>query len=212
MPFLREITPCNGIRAGIWQIEESAEELLGMIDLSSSEKATYLSFGHQLRKRQWLAYRVLLKQFLAPLCYDIIYDSHGKPFLSSGSHFISVSHAGDLAAVVCRREVAAGIDIEKIKDRVDRVKDRFLQEKELNTLVDENRLEQLYVYWSGKEALYKLHGKPDVDFRNDIYIHPFDYLCNTNQHGRATLTVGSQSKDYELYFQKIGEYMLVVAY
>ena len=212
MPFLREIIPGIGIRAGIWQITESAEELLSLVNLSSLETATYLSFGNQLRKRQWLAYRVLLTHLLAPLPSDIIYDAHGKPFLMSGSHSISVSHAGEFAAAVCRTQHPAGIDIEKIKDRVERVKDRFLQVKELNILTSENRLEQLYVYWSGKEALYKLHGKPDVDFRNDIYIHPFDYLCNTDQYTRATLTVGSLSKDYTLYFQKIGEYMLVVAY
>ena len=212
MPFLREITPGIGIRAGIWQITESEETLLGMVNLSSSETATYASFGNELRKRQWLAYRILLKHLLTPQSSDIIYDLHGKPFLRSGSHCISVSHAGELAAVVCSPLHPAGIDIEKIKDRVIRVKERFLQEKELKVLPAENHLEQLYVYWGGKEALYKLHGKPDVDFRNDIYIHPFDYLCITNQHGRATLTVGSHSKDYELFYQKIGEYMLVIAY
>jgi phosphopantetheinyl transferase len=143
---------------------------------------------------------------------ELSYDPHGKPFLDSGSHHISVSHAGEFAAVVCSDNVVVGIDIEKMKDRVERVKERFLQKIELDTLAQENRLEQLYVFWGGKEALYKLNGKPDLDFRNDIHVHPFDYLCNTNSKCRATMTVGGLKKDLTLFYCKIEDYMLVVAF
>jgi hypothetical protein len=51
-----------------------------------------------------------------------------------------------------------------------------------------------------------------VDFRNDIYIHPFDYLCCTNQNTRATMTVGGVERDFSVWYEKVGEYMLVVAY
>jgi 4'-phosphopantetheinyl transferase len=212
MPFLQEFNLAGGIRAGIWQITETADELFAVADLNNSGKSIYKTFRSDLRKRQWLAYRVLLKHLLAPLTADIYYDGNGKPGLDSGSHYISVSHAGEFAAAVCSEKDAVGIDIEKIKDRIERVKERFLQKNELESLTMENRLEQLYIYWGGKEALYKLNGKPNVDFRNDIYIHPFDYLCNTNQSCRATMTVNKYQKDYTLFFQKTGDYMMVIAY
>ncbi|MDP1622897.1 MAG: 4'-phosphopantetheinyl transferase superfamily protein [Bacteroidales bacterium] len=212
MPFLREINPAKGIRAGIWHITETTGELLADIQLSDSETNIYNTFRNELRKRQWLAYRAILKHFLAPLTTFLSYDHNGKPSLDSGSHHISVSHAGEFAAAVCSETVPVGIDIEKIKDRVNRVKERFLQHIEMETIPAEECLEQLYVYWGGKEALYKLNGKPDVDFRNDIYIHPFDYLCNTNQTCKATLTTSGNREDYTLSFQKIEDYMLVVAY
>jgi phosphopantetheinyl transferase len=212
MPLFREISIAGGIRAGIWQITESPEELLAQVHLSSSEKTMYSSFHNELRKKHWLAYRALLKQMLNPLSPDLQYDQNGKPNLVSGSHHISVSHAGDFAAVVCSDHLSVGIDIEKLKDRVERVKERFLRETEMKSIAPASRLEQLYVFWGGKEALYKLNGSPDVDFRNDIYIHPFDYLCNNKQNTRATVTVGGVERDFSVWYEKVGEYMLVVAY
>ena len=212
MPFLQEINPYSGILAGIWRITETADELLAHLHLSNSEITFYATFRHELRKRQWLAYRVLLKHLLFPDKTEIFYDCNGKPHLNSGTHNISVSHAGEYAAAVCSKNYAVGIDIEKMKDRVERVKERFLQKTEVESLRPENHLEQLYVFWGGKEALYKLHGKADLDFRNDIYVHPFDYLCNTKQKCKATLTVDKLRMDYSLYYQKIEDYMLVIAF
>jgi 4'-phosphopantetheinyl transferase len=212
MPFLREIRPADGVRAGIWKINETADELLAQVQLSIAETILYKNFHHELRKCQWLAYRALLKHLLTPLTTTLSYDLHGKPFLDSGSHHLSVSHAGEFAAVVCSKNTPVGIDIEKMKDRVDRVKERFLREDELESIAPGHHLEQLYVFWGGKEAIYKLNGAPGVDFRNDIHIHPFDYLCNTNQNCKATLTFNGFRKDYSLYFQTIGDYMMVVAF
>jgi len=212
MPFFRELNPANGIRAGIWQITETADELLANISLSNSEAIFYAKFSHALRKRQWLASRLLLKHLLAPLTSGISYDLNGKPYLDSGSQYISVSHAGEFAAVVCSENFVVGVDIEKMKDRVERVKERFLQKTEIDSLIPENRLEQLYVFWGGKEAIYKLNGKPDLDFRNDIYIHPFDYLCNTNSKCKATMTINGFRNELTLCYYKIEDYMLVVAW
>lgn len=212
MPLLREICPSGGIRCGIWNITETAGELLDIVHLSASENLLYGTFSHDLRKRQWLAYRALLKQMLDPGSADLGYDLNGKPFLRSGTHHISVSHAGDFAAAAISEDTNVGVDIEKLKVRVERVKDRFMLPGELDSLDPADRLEQLYVYWCGKEALYKLHGNPGLDFQNDIYIHRFDYFCNTNHICKATLTVNGCKKDYTLHYEKNGDYMIVVAY
>jgi 4'-phosphopantetheinyl transferase len=212
MPFLREIIPSSGILAGIWHITETAEELLSFVQLTDSEKKQCHSFRNDLRKRQWLACRALLRHLLHPCSAEISYDVFGKPFLSSGTHHISVSHAGEFAAAICAEDIRVGIDIEKLRDRIERVKERFMVKGELESLDPESRLEHLYLHWCGKEALYKLNGKPELDFRNDIYIHPFDYLCNTNNRCKATLTIDGCQKDYNLYFQKTDEYMLVAAF
>lgn len=212
MPIVREINPSGEIRAGIWHVTESAGELLSLVHLDESEQIRYESFSHDLRKRHWLAYRALLRHLLFPLPPGIFYDNNGKPLLSSGSHHISVSHSGEFAAAACCEVHAVGIDIEQLKGRVERVKERFLSPSELASINQENRIEQLYIRWCGKEALYKLNGKPELDFRNDIHIHPFDYLCNTNRTCMATLRLNDTPLEYQLYYEKIEEYMLVVAY
>jgi 4'-phosphopantetheinyl transferase len=212
MPFHLEIDLYDGIKAGVWKITETADELLGCIHLNNSEADLYASFHHELRKKQWLACRILLKQMIESSYENIYYNRHGKPYLPSGSYQISLSHSGQFAAVACSDKYAVGIDIEKVKDRVERVKEKFLRHSELESITTENRLEQLFIFWGGKEALYKLNGEPDVDFRNDIHIHPFDYLCNTGHYCQAALSSSGNVKDYTLFYQKIEDSMLVVAF
>ena len=212
MPFLRETFTSGDIHAGIWKITETVEELLSIVQISGAEKTIYSSFRQELRKTQWLAYRALIKHMLHPDSAEISYDVNRKPFLASGSHFISVSHAGEFAAAICAKNSPVGIDIEHLTNRVERVKERFMLPAELESLGPESRIEQLYIYWCGKEALYKLNGKPGLDFRNDIYIHPFDYLCNTNRICSATLHVDGNQKDYTLKYEKLDDYLVVVAY
>ena len=212
MPFLREISPFCGIRAGIWHITESDAELRSMVGLTAGEELRCDSFLNELRKKQWLACRVLIRHLLPRETSPVIYDIHGKPSLASGIHHISFSHAGDCAAAVCSAEFPVGIDIEKLRDRVERVKERFMVQAELDALDKRCRLEHLYLHWCGKEALYKLNGKPVLDFRNDIYIHPFDYLCNTINQCNATMTIDGKTHDHVLHSLKMEDYMVVVAH
>jgi len=212
MPLSREVTLADGIRVAIWQITESAGEIRAKIDLDQLEEEVLLTYTHEQRKRQWLASRAAVKHLVHPAPANLTYDQHGKPHLVKGTGFISISHSGDYAAAVSGMNSAVGIDIEQIRDRIERVQQRFLSVAELDCLGNTHRLEELYVHWGAKEALYKLYGKPEVDFKKDIYIHPFDYLCNMPGNCTATLTAPGFTAEYRLVYEKIGAYMLVVAY
>jgi len=208
---ITNISTINENRIGLWHITEPADELLEKINLSEEERIRYLKFSHDLRKRQWLAYHLVIQELISPLPANLHYDGYDKPFLATGSHHISVSHAGFYAAAVCNRFARAGIDIEQIKDRISRVADRFLNDREREQLGPVVDYDVLYIYWCGKEALYKIHGKPDVDFQNDIYIRSFDYLCNTVGTCQATLYLPGGAKDFMLHYRKTDDYMMVVA-
>ena len=97
------------------------------------------------------------------------------------------------------------------RDRVERVRERFMQADELDSLSTDHRLEHLYVYWCGKEALYKITGKPEPDFRNDLHILPFDYLCTDKGKCRGTITDGQKVSEHLIHYRKIGDYMVVIA-
>lgn len=196
---------------GIWQITETSGQLLTRLAPDKEAMKQYRNFTHEQRKKQWLAYRLILKHLLSPSQAGIRYDIHGKPFLISGSHHISVSHAGTMAAAVCNRKFEVGIDIETIKDRLARVKERFLNRDELDHLDTKPDLELLYIHWCGKEALYKLLGTPDTDFKKDIHIHAFDYLCHSNGTFIATLDTPAGPMSCTLFYRKVQDYMLVVA-
>jgi phosphopantetheinyl transferase len=69
------------------------------------------------------------------------------------------------------KKLPVGIDIEKPVEKLGRISHRFLNEEEFNDSMGD--LRKLCIYWSGKEAIFKLNGKVGLNFKNDIRIHPF---------------------------------------
>jgi len=212
MPLLKKIVKNEIITAGVWNITETEEELRVILDKTNPGPIAADSFKNETRRKQWIASRILLATLLHNPDMEIIYNDFGKPFIKDSACHISISHSGDLAAIAISRSHAIGIDIEKIKGRIERITDRFLSNIELGSIGNENRLEILYIYWGAKESLFKLAGNPDVDFKKDIIIHSFDYLCNPLRTCQSSMTVSGLKKDYTIYYKKILEYMLVYTY
>jgi 4'-phosphopantetheinyl transferase len=213
MPLSREFQITEGVRAGVWHITETEEQLLIAVRLNSEEEALFRKYTHLQRRKQWLAYRAALQHIIpAGVPANLQYDEHGKPSLAYAPGYISVSHAGDYAAAVYSGNQPVGIDIEQLKPRIERVKERFLSKPEQDAVNTQHRLEKLYIYWGAKEALYKLYGKPDVDFKNDIFLHPFDYLCYMDGSSAATLTTPEYTGEFRVFYSKMGENMLTAAF
>lgn len=159
---------------GIWKIEESSDELLKLLE----NKQPYYSFVTdtmtEARKREWLASRVLVKRLLG-FEPDISYTDAGAPFLVGLSKRISISHTKGFAAVILSDNPAAGIDIEYMSDRVKKIRTRFMSASEDSQIDEYYETEHLLVYWSAKETLFKMIGQSDVDFKEHLQIHLFQY-------------------------------------
>jgi 4'-phosphopantetheinyl transferase len=190
----------------IWQITETADELRSALTLSDGEEMLYKSFVAESRKKQWLAYRLLLRRLLAPENIALEYDPSGKPFLAGIDMHISVTHTEDLAAVIISRNAKVGIDIEKIRPRIQKVRDKFINEEESILIFQETELEQLTLAWCAKEALYKLYGLRNLDFRENIRV---DIPTRAGIPFRAKIHQGSRHNDYGLLSEKIGDFILV---
>jgi len=212
VPLIHTIRIADTTVLGIWQVTESAADMLTSLRISSIDRALINTYKNETRKKQVLACRMILSHFLNPRELQLEYDEFGKPFLKNRNEFISLSHSGMVSAAIINGQGPAGIDIEIIRDRIGRVSDRFLTKAELAGIDPEHRLEWLYVCWCGKEALYKLYGKPEVDLKNDILIHSFDYFCTGKGSCWATLTTPEYTREFELYYEKLGEYMFVYTY
>ncbi len=133
------------------------------------------------------------------------YTPEGKPFLNSENCHISLSHSHDMLAVIVNSEEATGVDIELIRDKVLKIKHKFLSEKELK-FAGEN-VEKLIVYWACKEALYKLYGMKEVDFIENLHVE--DLVLK--EKGEISAEIGLQHfhKKYRLHYEKLKDYMLV---
>ncbi len=192
---------------GLWHITESFDELYPRLQLNDQEKAYLDSLSNGKRNIHWLATRVLLREMLETDQYiDCKIDDHGKPYLTNFPFHISLSHSFDYAAVMISENKPVGIDIEKIMDKIVRIQKKFLNEQELNFIEEEQRVEQLYTCWCAKEAIYKLHGKKNVSFKDNIHLAAFKYSGEGSFS--ANLHCGSKSQTFEVKYMRFDNYMV----
>lgn len=203
--LLRKIIDDHSLYA-VWKITESVEELQSAIILRESEETLYQSFVAESRKKQWLAYRILVRELLKPDEFPVEYDASGKPYLAGSDFHISVSHTDDLAAVIISRHAKVGIDIERMRPRIENVRERFLNMEESASIEKENELEQLTIAWCAKEALYKLYGLRNLDFRENIYVA---IPASAEMMFPAEIRIGGKITKYQLHSALINGYVLV---
>jgi 4'-phosphopantetheinyl transferase len=191
----------------IWKIEEEAVELYGQLQLDQHEQAYYEQLGIGKRKLHWLSTRVLLRKMLLTEAYiDLKVDTHGKPYLVNVPYHISLSHSFDYAAVMISKTQPVGIDIEHVKDKVERIAHKFMKAEELAFIEETNKIDQLYVCWCAKEAVYKCYGQKEVSFVNNILLEPFIF----EGHGcaNARLQKGIVDIKYNVGYLKYKDYMV----
>lgn len=191
----------------LWKIEEQADELYRQLQLNPEEKAFVEGISNGKRHLHWLGTRVLLRKMLNTEEYiDCRVDDHGKPYLFTLPYHISLSHSFDYAAVMISRKSAVGIDVEQIKQKVERIAHKFMRPEELAFIEPEHRIEQLYVCWCAKEAIYKCYGQKEVSFLDHIILQPFKF----NERGdvQARLNNGEVDLRYTVGFMQYEDYML----
>jgi len=195
--LLRKKNIANGAIIACWKVEESVEELLLMLGNDEEITQQISQFGSEKRKLEFLATRVLLNVVLDDE-KKIAYFPSGAPYLTDKSFNISIAHTGIYVTIILHPTKKVGIDIEKISDKVVRVKHKFLSENEINFV--ENSLEKthLTLLWCAKEALYKIIDTEIIDFVADLRVTPFQpYLEGEIQ---ATETCTPQQKEYILHY------------
>ena len=203
--LLRKIINDHTLYA-VWKISESVGQLQSAINLREREEHLYRSFVAESRQKQWLAYRILIRDLLKPEDFPVEYDATGKPYLAGSEFHISVTHTDDLAAVIISQYARVGIDIEKIKPRIEKVRDKFLNQEEESLIGNDRELEQLTLAWCAKEALYKLFGVKNLDFRENMLV---EIPPQAGMMFNALIRFSGKNHVYRLHSKLIGSYVLV---
>jgi len=191
----------------LWKIEEEAESLYNQLQLNDQEKAYVESIGNGKRHLHWLGTRVLLRTMLNTADYiDCQVDEHGKPYLVNMPYHMSLSHSFDYAAVMLSKSKPVGIDIELISPKVERIAHKFLNKQELSFIGSENRVEQLYVAWCAKEAVYKCNGRKVISFLDHIFLDRFTYNNRGTLH--ASIVKGDMEMDFDVSYLHFDDYMI----
>jgi 4'-phosphopantetheinyl transferase len=193
---------------GVWEINETVDELYARVSLSEKEQTIYDNLRTISRKRHWLSYRLILPYLVKPAELSAIeYDEYGKPFLNNGVRHISVSHSGKFSALIVSPNRSVGIDIEEVNPKIFNIAHKFLNNTEVTASVEKNALQKLYVIWAAKESLYKLYGKRNLMFKDNIRIFPFTF----KGYGEVRGEIFSEefTKTFDLFYQTLEKYILV---
>jgi len=144
-------------------------------NLIGGEKSFFEKLTIEKRKQEFLQARVIRDQIVDGT--EIIYNEDGKPFLKDNSQFISISHSENYIGMVCA-PFNIGMDIEEVNERIHKIKNRFLNEKEIESFAKDTL--DLTITWTIKEALFKFNERKGIDFRKELLIKEKindTYLC-----------------------------------
>jgi 4'-phosphopantetheinyl transferase len=172
--------PCNFTRINdhsahlLWHIAEPERELIRESDLSLAAQEAYQKIRHPRKRREWLAARLALKELLAKWGHaytDLEKDVCGRPHLANSSLYLSIAHNFPFAFAAVDHKNAIGIDIQLPCQKLQNVKEKFLNDEEIRD--SGNNLEKLCIYWCAKEAVYKSQGRKNLSLKRDIRISAF---------------------------------------
>lgn len=173
MPFIHQETLEDQTQVGIWEISETESHLSGLLELSPEELQSCNHRSSRLKRLQFLATRVALKEMMGAAVH-VHYRESGRPFMPGSQVDISISHSDDLVAVAVSQGPKIGIDIEKrLHPNLQKARTYFLSDRELQEIGEDASLEQLHLYWSAKEALYKYADCAVLSMKENLYIKPF---------------------------------------
>lgn len=164
MPLIKDISVGKN-RLGLWRIDGSEMSF----ENEFPEVASQLSVKHPRTQVQRYASRLLLAKMLGEMP-EVSKDENGKPLLPNHPYELSISHTDGYAAILLGNG-SLGVDVQHFKPNVLKVRDRFLDENELQMAQD---IEATTLLWAAKEAIYKYNALPGLDFKDPITIHSIE--------------------------------------
>ena len=170
MSLKRLLSKENETDWALWKVEESQDELYKLLN-DSTAGPELDQINHPQKRLEWLASRLVIKKLVENLNQEfpgIYKDAFGKPHLYQLPFHISIAHCYPYAVGALHDSLPIGIDIEQPRDKLIRIRDRFLNNNEIK--LTGNDINLLCKFWSGKEVLYKIYGRKKLVFKENIHI------------------------------------------
>ena len=207
MPLLKTETLSDSKIWGIWKLTESLDEIFELVN-SKVEEPLFADITHPNKIKEWAGSRILAAVLCDKMGWNyagILKDEYGKPYLSDWSLGISVSHKYPYVTVLLDKYHDVGIDVELVQERILRLAPKFMNSIELEWATSAF---QVTAVWAGKEALYKLHGRKQLIFKEQLEIMPLEYEETQGKFSGKILDNGIEQ--YELRYQLDLEDLLIV--
>jgi len=202
MPLYKSIALDEETHVLIWEITESEQELAEPIKLGEISKKRIASMKSEMHRRAYLSVRHLLAiaQYSDE---DLTYSSEGKPSLVDNV-CISITHSHEYSGIILSSK-PVGIDIEKQRDKIQRIADKFVSPKEQEYLPNiAEQVKALTLIWCAKESMYKLYGKKGVSFKQHMDVAPFEL---NKPQTKSSINYKGQISFYEVYFVEFNGFL-----
>ncbi len=194
----------TGHRLWVSNTQLDLDVLKKEVVLSVEEESKLNNIGYERRKREFLGVRYVVQSQFGKE-ERIVYSPNGKPMLEKSGYRISISHSGDLEAVLVHENLEVGIDLQHYTEKILKISSRFMNGEELNHAG--GSVWNALIYWCAKEALFKYYAKGDVDFRENLFIEPFTSGDDGELKGHIFKEDGE--RNIRLRYEKLDDYMLV---
>ena len=207
---------------GLWHLTENTAELWSGLPQAEAYQTLIPATADATRQAQWLAGRVLIHRLLAEMLpaatAEILVnnDATGRPWLAGQAPemAVSLSHSGMWVAAMLADGGRAGVDVEIIRNKAQRLAGKFLApaewtaaQAEAATLATPDADAHYTLLWSAKETLYKLAAKRGIIFKKQLLLNPF--VPQVTGEIPATLVLGDvQTRHSICYHQPAPGYVL----
>jgi 4'-phosphopantetheinyl transferase len=184
----------------VLEVREISDVLtIGILDLKaySIKENIYVK-----REQEKAGTAYLLRKLLNTGSFELNYTPGNKPFLKNRPEYISISHSHDKLVISINKKEDTGIDIELLRDKVLKIRHKYLTEKEMKFAGTD--IEKLITLWAAKEAIYKVYGLKGVDFRENLFIEAFE-----DKNITGTIQIIGTTKNYRLISDRINNYIMV---
>jgi len=182
MPLIHSESAKHSSQIAIWEIHENLNFFKEKLELSEQDEE-FLANIHERRAVEWAASRYLLKTMLdRPVPFECIADDHGKPYVPDDPRHISISHSWGMA-MVGMSDSAIGVDVQRESEKVSKIHHKFIAPEDYPVGIENLPTDTMHLAWSAKEALYKLFGKGEVDFRKHLRL---ELPADIDRYGKIT--------------------------
>jgi 4'-phosphopantetheinyl transferase len=207
MPLYKTITIDERTKVYIWKVEESFEWLSRGIDLTPNCASRVEGMKSEIHRRGFMSIRHLLAE-AGYVDSDLYYDDWGKPHLKDGKQ-ISITHSFNFTGIIVS-DRRVGIDIEKQREKILKIANKFTPLKEYHTVANEDALiRKLTIVWGGKESIYKILAEPGLGFLQHINIADFDFDASRTT---GKVYFNGETSGFEIEFLEFEAFTCVYAW
>ena len=196
----------NGLSIALWDITETEEELMALLDNDEIVAEELIPFTSTKRRLEYLASRCALNELIGSK-QRICYQPNGAPYIFNSTLNISISHTSHYVVVATHPTEKIGIDVERIGEKVGRVRHKFLSKSELDSVDMRSEKVHLTILWAAKEAMYKVMGVETVEFTEQIITEPFTPYMSGEIIAHETCS--QKKKSYKLQYKVYPEFVIV---